>query len=266
MEKIKIMPRLKLLIMVHFYIIHKKVLRSVLLLVVIYSVLYLLIAILGDFNITLGDFKITYAINQWATTLPSEFVDFAWFYTQYIYYILGGILYLLIVASFYIEKLKPYRIFLLGYALGFVAALGINSIIKVVFNRLRPFQEYPGQFVTFDRPLPIDSSFPSGHSAAGFGMAAPPMRRFKKVLVWIAFSFYAVTLALTRPFFGVHFATDILTGSAVGIVSSIGFTTWFQSLEKKGVLTERFLKQFLMVLTVILGIIIILAVAINLIN
>lgn len=252
--------------MVSFLNDHKSTLRFVLLLVIVYAVLYILIAIFGDFNITIGDFNITHAINQWATTLPSGFVDFAWFYTQYMYYILGGILYLLIVASFYVKKLKPYRIFLLGYALGFVAALGINSIIKFIFNRPRPFQQYPGQFETFDRPLPLDSSFPSGHSAAGFGMAAPPMRRFKKVLVWISFSFYAVTLALTRPFFGVHFATDILTGSLVGIVSSIGFMAWFQSLEKKGVLTERFLKRFLIVLTVILGIIIILAVAINLIN
>jgi membrane-associated phospholipid phosphatase len=90
------------------------------------------------------------------------------------------------------------------------ASLCVNAVVKRVVRRRRP--ELPG--------LPpvgraqVTFSFPSGHAATSFtgavtiGALAPGAR--------VPLMTAAALMALTRPYLGVHYPSDVLTGAMLG--------------------------------------------------
>lgn len=87
-------------------------------------------------------------------------------------------------------------------------------ILKNIVCRPRPCQEYP-DFVTMLIPPPGSYSFPSGHSSSSFAAAAVLFRFSKK---WGAAAFVlAALIAFSRIFLFVHYPTDVLAGTALGI-------------------------------------------------
>jgi undecaprenyl-diphosphatase len=80
---------------------------------------------------------------------------------------------------------------------------------KEVFHRHRPFETQLG-------PPTSTYSFPSGHSATAFACAtvlaslAPRWR--------LPFFVLAALIALSRLYNGVHYPTDVLAGSALGVL------------------------------------------------
>ncbi len=233
----------------------KRVLLFVVILTVIYIVLFLLTTGTRDSEITL-------AINMWAATTSPEVQAVVKIYTLYSYYIIGGVVYLLVILSLKVEKLKPYRAFLMGYATGLGFALIVSSILKLIVMRPRPATP-PTVFQTFGLDVPPDSSFPSVHASAGFALATPPSWRFKNGILRVLLVTYAVSLCLTRPFFGLHYVTDILAGSLVGIVASLPITIWFEKLGAKGAITDSVLKKFILYATIAAGIVVSLSIWAN---
>lgn len=233
----------------------KRALMFVAILTVVYVVLFLLTAGTRDYEITL-------AINTWAATTSPEFIAAVKIYTLYSYYIVGGVIYLLVILSLKVEKLKPYRAFLMGYATGLGLALIVSSLLKLVVMRPRPATP-PSVFQTFGLDVPPDSSFPSVHASAGFALATPPAWRFKNWILRVLLVAYAVSLCLTRPFFGLHYVTDILAGSLVGIVASLPIVIWFEKLGAKGAITDGVLKKFILYATIAAGIVVSLSIWAN---
>ncbi len=96
-----------------------------------------------------------------------------------------------------------------------VTAAAINLAVKPLGRRRRPDRE--GQEVPLDRhiPMPVSSSFPSGHSAAAFALAtgvgatwpaaAQPLRAL------------ASLVAYSRVHTGVHYPGDVVIGSLIGV-------------------------------------------------
>jgi undecaprenyl-diphosphatase len=95
-----------------------------------------------------------------------------------------------------------------GVALGAESVL-VNALIKLAFQRRRP--ESPGP-----HPLPLrtprTSSFPSGHASAAFFAAALLRDGAPAPLVYAA----AVTVAASRVYVGMHHASDVIAGAALG--------------------------------------------------
>jgi membrane-associated phospholipid phosphatase len=98
-------------------------------------------------------------------------------------------------------------------AFGAVAAAGLAvTVLKELVDRARP----PASGVDAIGVIPASASFPSGHSATAFaaavavGMFYPRLRRPLLAL--------AAVVALSRVYLGVHYATDVLAGSALGVV------------------------------------------------
>jgi membrane-associated phospholipid phosphatase len=95
-----------------------------------------------------------------------------------------------------------------GAALGAESVL-VNGLVKLVFRRRRPESAGP-------RPLPLrvprTSSFPSGHASAAFFAAALLRDGAPCPLVYLA----AVAVASSRVHVGMHHASDVLAGAAVG--------------------------------------------------
>ena len=94
--------------------------------------------------------------------------------------------------------------------LGIESAL-VNGPMKLLIRRPRPVGL--GEHAHHLR-LPRDSSFPSGHSASAATMAMVLGRDSPLAPLWWAL---AVGITVSRVHVGVHHATDVLGGFAVGL-------------------------------------------------
>lgn len=103
------------------------------------------------------------------------------------------------------------RQWLFAAAIGPVA-IGLNFGIKLLVKRPRPSLEgLP--------PLggaPSSLSFPSAHATASFA-AATAMSRFAPELKLALFG-AAATMAVTRPYLGMHYPSDVVAGAVLGTV------------------------------------------------
>lgn len=99
-----------------------------------------------------------------------------------------------------------------GTTAAMFAAVGlVQGPMKAVFRRNRPFKSRLAWVVG---PEPIDSSFPSGHTAGSFAAAtalAAFYPRQRPVLLGLA-----AGVGFSRVYLGHHFVSDVLVGAAVG--------------------------------------------------
>jgi membrane-associated phospholipid phosphatase len=88
-------------------------------------------------------------------------------------------------------------------------SLLVNGLVKLVFRRPRPQLGSPPPL-----PLrtPLTSSFPSGHASAAFFAAAVLRRR----RTWPLYYALAATVAASRVHVGIHHASDVVAGAALG--------------------------------------------------
>ena len=88
--------------------------------------------------------------------------------------------------------------------------IGVNFGIKLIFKRPRPVLE--------DLPplggAPSSLSFPSAHATASFA-SATAMSRIAPEYRYALFGVAAV-MAVTRPYLGMHYPSDVLAGIALG--------------------------------------------------
>ena len=97
----------------------------------------------------------------------------------------------------------------------------VNFIIKVVLGRRRPRRPEAEL-----RPLvgvPSSMSFPSSHAAMSFA-AAIFMTYFHPGL-WPLFFGLALAMSWSRVYVGVHYPSDVLAGTAVGLIMG-GIILW----------------------------------------
>ncbi|MFV0381405.1 MAG: phosphatase PAP2 family protein [Breznakia sp.] len=92
-----------------------------------------------------------------------------------------------------------------------------NGFIKAVFRRNRPFEDHLDIRIEIDNPY--GSSFPSGHSANGFACAVV-ISSFYLDFGFIAFVL-AGLIAISRMYLKVHYFSDVLIGSVVGILTGL---------------------------------------------
>lgn len=104
--------------------------------------------------------------------------------------------------------------------LSLIGTLLVNNVfLKNVVNRTRPYEVIEG--LTYLVRAPIDSSFPSGHSACSFAVACVMYRRLPK-RYGVPALILAVLIAVSRLYVGVHYPSDVLFGTISGIVISYG--------------------------------------------
>lgn len=104
-----------------------------------------------------------------------------------------------------------------------------DLIIKGIIRRQRPFLQRTGIDTVIKQPSGY--SFPSGHSASSFACATAIFMHNKKM--GIAAYIVAAVIAFSRLYFYVHFPTDVLTGTALGILLGIGINKLLGVIEKK---------------------------------
>ena len=116
-----------------------------------------------------------------------------------------------------ISRIYPgFRLFfLLAFVYGINA--GIYSSIKKITDRPRPFEQNNVELrVTHHeaKKLTHNGSFPSGHAANAFMLAA--LLTVAKKRLYLVFYCVASLVAFSRIYLGVHFPSDVFVGAFIG--------------------------------------------------
>jgi membrane-associated phospholipid phosphatase len=88
------------------------------------------------------------------------------------------------------------------------AAYAVNQTTKLVVRRRRP--ELPG--LPPLTPTVSRLSFPSAHATTSFAAA----RAYRRVAPSAPLYAVAIAFALSRPYLGVHYPSDVIAGAALG--------------------------------------------------
>lgn len=106
----------------------------------------------------------------------------------------------------------------------FGISVGFERIVKQLFNRQRPFKI--SQQVAMLQPLrPLDPSFPSGDALRVWYLALITSAIFSNLPFLIAAAILAVVISLGRIMMGVHYLSDVLAGSGLGVFAA-GTAIW----------------------------------------
>lgn len=97
----------------------------------------------------------------------------------------------------------------------------VTFALKTLVNRKRPLEAL--QNVNAKKMPVLDVySFPSGHSSTTFSLATMYALRYPDYpLVYIPMFVWAATVGYGRPYFGMHYPSDVLAGAMIGSGSSI---------------------------------------------
>lgn len=138
----------------------------------------------------------------------------------------AGMLWILIALLFLCFP-KTRKAGALSLAAMLICYVGNDLIFKELVGRPRPFLSVEG--LTPLIPRPGSWSFPSGHSCSSFaaaGVWAQTLEgrgaRWAKPLLLVM----ALVMALSRLYVGVHYPTDVLTGSLLGLLGSWLICRW----------------------------------------
>jgi undecaprenyl-diphosphatase len=104
--------------------------------------------------------------------------------------------------------------------------LAVNYGIKVALKRERPIASEPEL-----RPLvgvPSSKSFPSSHAAMSF--AAAVVFTYFHTALWPLFFGLALVISWTRVYVGVHYPSDVIAGTMVGLIMGTGLAMLLGSI------------------------------------
>ena len=108
-----------------------------------------------------------------------------------------------------------------------VSSAAVNAFLKDAISRPRPYVD--GIVARRDIDTPLFStrdlgdtlSCPSGHAQATSSALAAGAMIGKKIWGWVLFAVLILLVCCSRMYFGVHYPTDVLLGTALGVLIAV---------------------------------------------
>lgn len=154
-----------------------------------------------------------------------------------IFTFLGDGIFIITFAAIIIIRAKRHRrlayLIIISYLLSGVAA----QLLKTFITAPRPavfFHEHHINYYldTFAHSRIGWRSFPSGHSASAFALAAVLSLYTRRKTVCGLSTAVALCTAYSRIYLGHHFLTDVLGGSAIGVLCAVVAFLWYKPIKK----------------------------------
>lgn len=127
-----------------------------------------------------------------------------------------------------IPKTRKYGILALTSLL--ICFLFNNILLKNLVARPRPYTRIPELIMLMK--VPADASFPSGHACSSFATAGALLwtmgKKWNKVRIPALIA--AIWIAFSRLYVGVHYPTDVLIGTLIGLLGSYLVCRSFEKL------------------------------------
>lgn len=147
----------------------------------------------------------------------------------------AGFIWIIIAAAMLISRKYRHNGAELSVSLVGCVIIG-NLLLKNLVARARPC--WINDTVNMLIAVPLDYSFPSGHTMSSFAAATVIMQTNKKwgIIAYIL----AFLIAFSRLYLYVHFPSDIIAGATIGIV--IGLTVCFvfnKKIYPKGMIDDE---------------------------
>ncbi len=155
-------------------------------------------------------------LNSWAFVSPALDAIIVFFSVFLVDWMVAGVAAFILIT--YIPQYRDLRrknIFLVGVALisALFARYIVTELIRFFYSRPRPFEALGEvQQLIFREG---GGSFPSGHAAFSFAIAAVVGREYPKL--GALFYTAAILLSFARVAAGVHWPADILGGAVIGV-------------------------------------------------
>ena len=141
----------------------------------------------------------------------------------------GGVFWIVLALVLMIPK-KTRKAGIVAACSLLLGALITNVTLKPLVDRVRPYN-YSDVIIPLGR-IPVEASFPSGHTSASFACALIYVRMLPKKY-GIPLVVLATLIALSRLYLCVHFPTDVIGGFLVALFSSTVVYAVYQWLEQK---------------------------------
>ena len=147
---------------------------------------------------------------------------------------------LLIALMFHFYGRRAWRAVLIVFLAVACSDIISSGILKPLLHRLRPTHDPDiiGQLRIFPKPnggyyYGGSYGFPSSHAANSTMLAITSFLLLKPFLrkQWplaLLLTLYVITVCYTRPYFGVHYPTDILVGCLLAIAISFPVSAWMR--------------------------------------
>lgn len=123
----------------------------------------------------------------------------------------GEIWFLVMIVTAFNKKTRYMSLLALCAIL--IEVVSVEGILKPIFMRQRPFEVHQIDLLIGH---PHGSSFPSGHSASSFAVAG--IYFFKNFKYKWVLMFMAALMAFSRLYHFVHYPSDVLVGSIIGML------------------------------------------------
>ena len=164
-------------------------------------------------NVTRWDTYIFQRIFGWGDRrfLTRYFRILSWSANGYLYPLVA----MYVLLTFETSITKP---FLLSAAVAFPIKGILYHLIKQTLKRDRPYQKIDD--ITFRVRPPDRFSFPSGHTASAFLVMTLLSSFFPIPILHFTTFIWASMVGVARVYLGVHYPTDVLAGSMLGILSA----------------------------------------------